>query len=198
MDIILASSSVARSALMKRLQIPFKVFPPNIDESPLPFELPNRYVTRLAYQKALAIALKFPKSIVIGADQVCVYKQAFYGKPKTFSQAFMQLKEFSNKKVYFYGAVSVIYLKNKSVQKKLHITTVYYKKLSSPLIRAYLNKDKPYSCAGSLRSESLGLMLCKKIISPDPSALIGMSLIDISQMLNIIKPNFILHYSIKK
>ena len=184
MQLILASSSKSRATLLKRLHIPFDIIAPNIDETALANETTKQLVQRLAKQKAQAVATQYPQAIVIGSDQVAYCDGQILGKPHTYDNAFKQLRWLSGKTVYFQGGLCVLSPQTPHCQLQLITTIVVFRQLSDTLIDDYLQRDQPYHCAGSLRSEGLGIVLCEKISSDDPNALIGLSLIELTTMLN--------------
>ena len=183
--IILASSSLPRKKLLKRLKLTFSVIKPNIDEKKRVSESITDMVVRLAKTKAEVVALKHPQAIVIGADQVCSYRGKVIGKPYTHENAIKQLTFLSGKKVVFYSGLAITKNGGRSFYTKLNTSNVSFRKLTINEIEAYLKIDKPYKCAGSIKSESLGVSLCSSIKSDDPTSLIGLPLIEICARLNI-------------
>jgi len=178
--IILASQSPYRAKLLSRLGIDFKQVSSNIDEQSLPGESPKALTQRLATAKALHVLnqLSINSSdnlIVIGSDQVACHRGKILGKPHTRERALEQLSAFSNDKVKFYTAVSVI--SNSEKYEHLDITKVYFKDLSKEKIEHYLDSEDVLNCAGSFKSEGLGISLFKKIKNEDPTALIGLPMI---------------------
>ena len=181
--LILASSSPYRQELLKRLKIPFIVQISNISEQHNPNEPPTVLCERLAVQKAQKVAATHPNSLIIGCDQVAVLNKTILGKPGNYETAFQQLTEFSGKTLLFHSAVCLL---NSQTQRKqlTHITTeVRYRKLTSSQIEKYLHSDEPYDCAGSGRIERLGISLVESVVSRDPTALIGLPLITLTQFL---------------
>lgn len=184
--IILASSSKPRISLMKRLKIPFINISPDIDETPLEQEKAQDMVKRLAQQKAEVVAKKYRNAIVIGADQICCYRGTFIGKPMNFDAAFEQLNYLSGKRVKFYSGLAIVRKAKGICDVSLEVSSVTFKNLSKQEITTYLRLEKPYHCAGSIKSEGLGISLCKEIKSSDPTCLIGLPLIAVSTKLNIL------------
>ena len=181
--LVLASSSPFRKMLLERLMIPFEIANPDIDESPVAGESPQELVERLAIEKAKAVASVYTNALVIGSDQVALHGAEIVGKPHTHARAVEQLREVSGKRVDLYTGLALVNTKSKAVQSCVEPYTVYYKPLTNELIEAYLLKEQPYQCAGSLRSEGLGIALLDKFDGDDPSALIGLPLIRLVSML---------------
>ena len=188
-NLILASSSSYRKSLLERLHIPFQCVSPDLDEKALENESAEHPAIRLAREKAQAIAKAFPEAAVIGSDQVaelcfddsCNIKARALGKPGNYQRAVEQLSDQSGQLVKFYTAVTVI--KEGLVSSALDITQVQFRHLTSAEIDAYLKADRPYNCAGSFKAESLGISLFKSVKSDDPTGLIGLPLIKLSQIL---------------
>ena len=181
--LILASSSKYRKELLKRLGIPFDCQTPHIDETPLPDESPAALANRLAVQKAEAISMKNPHAVVIGSDQVAVCNQQIIGKPGSHEAAFDQLSGFSGQSVEFLTAVSVQSHHLQLKEKHTDCTRVLFRTLQPDEIRRYLQKEKPFDCAGAFKAEALGIVLFESIISEDPTALVGLPLIRTAAML---------------
>ena len=181
--LILASSSKYRKILLQRLGIPFKSLSPDIDESVQAGETPKVLVERLATQKALAIARQNPRVIVIGSDQVAVFRGQILGKPGTHESALRQLAGFSGQIVEFLTAVSVQCLDRNFSEQHTDSTRVHFRDLQTEEIERYLAIEKPYDCAGAFKAESLGIVLFEQIASNDPTALTGLPLIQTSAML---------------
>jgi len=190
-NLILASSSIYRKSLLKRLQIEFKCVSPDIDESPRDDETALDQALRLADEKAQAVALQFPDATVIGSDQVAelcftdasanARRPVILGKPGNHQCAVEQLSAQSGQTVKFYTAVTV--LSGGLLNRAMDITEVRFRHLSNAEIEDYLQADKPYNCAGSFKAEALGISLFESVISHDPTALIGLPLIKVSQLL---------------
>ena len=181
--LILGSSSIYRKELLERFGVPFQCVSPDIDESPRTGEAPNALVRRLSESKAEAVAGRTVDSIVIGSDEVAVLDGQIVGKPGTHERAVAQLRASSGKSVTFITGLCVL----DSVSGERHIDSVEvevgFKELDDPTIEAYLHRDKPYSCAGSIRAEGAGSAVLRYIRTDDPSALIGLPLIRLSEML---------------
>jgi septum formation protein len=181
--VILGSTSVYRHKLLSRLGIPFSVESPHVDESQLPGEQPAALAVRLAVAKAMAVAERFPESVVIGSDQVADLQGQALGKPGTHARAIVQLQQMRGKSVIFQTAVAVICLRTGFVQSDLAAVRVRFRDLNDMEIENYLRAEQPYDCAGSAKSEGLGIALLDAIESDDPTALIGLPLIRTCRML---------------
>jgi len=181
--LILGSSSPFRKMLLDRLMVPFDTINPDIDETPLENETPVQLVERLAIAKALEIAKSQPNALIIGSDQVALHGSEIVGKPHTHERAIAQLEAASGKKIELFTGLALVNSATKSVQSEVVPFTVHFKKLNSSTIERYLRKEKPYNCAGSVRSEGLGVALIEKFEGDDPNALIGLPLIRLVSML---------------
>jgi septum formation protein len=172
--------------LMERLKTPFTCAAPNTKEQAMPNESAKSQAIRLAKEKALAVLALNPNSIIIGSDQVGEIKGKLLGKPGTFDKAVTQITNQSGQKVYFHSAICVV-MQNKmgdiSHQSKINTTEVHFKTLSQQRIKQYLKAEQPYDCAGSFKSEGLGISLFSSINSDDPTSLIGLPLIDLCSIL---------------
>ena len=175
--LILASSSRYRCELLQRLQIPFNVAAPDVDETPLPGETPRALAGRLALAKAHTAASASPQAVVIGSDQVADLDGVPLGKPGSHEKAFAQLKLMQGRSVIFQTAVAVVCLEGGFEQSALASVRVKFRDLSDAEIDNYLHAEQPYDCAGSAKSEGLGIALLESIESDDPTALIGLPLI---------------------
>lgn len=182
--IILASSSKYRKQLLERLDIQFDCVSPNIDENTDPNISPKKNAVELSIKKAKEVAKTNPDSIIIASDQLCSLNGKILGKPGNFDNAFKQLKDSSGQKVKFYTGLCVLHQESEKMMTHCDTTTVYFRELADQQITQYLHKDKPYDCAGSFKAESLGICLFKKIKNTDPTALIGLPLIKLCQILN--------------
>lgn len=169
--------------LLERLMIPFETANPDIDESANPGETPQELVERLAIEKAKAVASVYTNALVIGSDQVAVHGDEIVGKPHTHERAIEQLRAASGKRVELYTGLALINTQSKAVQSTVAPYTVFYKPLTDEVIEAYLLKEQPYQCAGSLRAEGLGIALLERFAGEDPNALIGLPLIQLVTML---------------
>lgn len=182
-QLILGSTSRYRRELLERLGIPFQVAAPDVDETPLPQEAPRVLAERLALAKAKAVAAQFPQAVVIGSDQVADLNGQSLGKPGTHDKAVAQLRLMRGQTVVFQTAVTVVCLENGFEQRSLAAVRVKFRDLTDDEIENYLQREKPYDCAGSAKSEGLGIALLASIDSDDPTALIGLPLIRTCQML---------------
>ena len=175
--LILASTSVYRRQLLERLRLPFDVIAPDVDETALPHEAPAPLARRLALAKAQAVAARHPESVVIGSDQVADLDGLALGKPGTHARAVAQLQRMRGQTVVFQTAVAVVCLATGFAQTELAPVKVRFRDLSDAQIEAYLLAEKPYDCAGSAKSEGLGIALLARIDNDDPTALVGLPLI---------------------
>jgi septum formation protein len=181
--VILGSTSVYRRELLSRLRIPFEVQAPDVDETALSDESPLQLAQRLALAKAHAVAQKFPESVVIGSDQVADLDGLALGKPGNFERATLQLRQMRGKTVVFQTAVAVVCHATGFVAQDCAAVDVIFRDLSDDDISAYLLAETPYDCAGSAKSEGLGIALLAAIHSDDPTALVGLPLIRTCNML---------------
>ena len=181
--LILGSTSVYRRELLGRLRIPFSVESPQVDESPLPGELPAALACRLALAKAKAVAARFPEAVVIGSDQVADQDGQALGKPGNHTRAVLQLRQMSGKTVIFQTAIAVVCQASGFSQEALAPVKVKFRELSDAEIENYLLAEKPYDCAGSAKSEGLGIALLERIDNDDPTALVGLPLIRTAALL---------------
>jgi septum formation protein len=179
----LGSTSRYRKELLSRLQIPFDTAAPNVDETPHPHESPKDLAMRLALAKAHAVALKNPQAVVIGSDQVADLEGEPLGKPGNHANATLQLQRMRGKTVIFQTALSVVCLTTRFEKTDLAAVKVKFRDLSDSEIESYLLAEEPYDCAGSAKSEGLGIALLESIESDDPTALIGLPLIRTCLML---------------
>ena len=181
--LILGSTSAYRRELLDRLRIPFSVESPHVDETPLPDESPAELACRLALAKANAVAQRFPGCVVIGSDQVADLEGHALGKPGTHERATSQLRQMRGKTVIFQTALAVVCLESGFCQQDLAPVKVTFRDLNDTEIENYLRQEQPYDCAGSAKSEGLGIALLDAIESDDPTALVGLPLIRTSRML---------------
>ncbi len=182
--LILASTSPYRRELLSRLRLPFSVHAPGIDETPLVSESPPALARRLALNKAKALAERFPGATVIGSDQVADLDGQPLGKPGSHDNALAQLRAMSGCNVVFQTAVAVVRVGPSPFDEvALQSVKVQFRTLSEQEIERYLQLEPAYDCAGSAKSEGLGIILLKSIESNDPTALIGLPLIDTSRLL---------------
>lgn len=184
MQIILSSTSPYRKALLERLQINFSCESPNIDETPFAHEPVEDMVVRLAIAKAQAIANKHPDALIIGSDQSAVLNGEKLSKPGNYENAFEQLSNASGKKITFQTSLCLLNSNTGNVQSTCVPYTVVFKTLSAKMIENYLHKEEPYNCAGSFKSEALGIALFERFEGDDPNALMGLPLIQLVNFLN--------------
>lgn len=181
--LVLGSSSRYRRELLSRLNLTFVVAVPDVDETPRPGEPPKELALRLALAKAQAVAAKFPHAAVIGSDQVADLDGESLGKPGTHERAVAQLRRMRGRTVVFQTAVAVVCQETGFEQLELAAVSVRFRQLSDTEIESYLRAEQPYDCAGSARSEGLGIALLDAIDSDDPTALVGLPLIRTCRML---------------
>lgn len=181
--LILGSTSPYRRELMQRLAIPFETAAPDIDETRYDGESARDMVLRLSLQKAQAVAAQYPDALIIGSDQCAVLHEQVIGKPGNHENAVQQLQNSSGKTVAFLTGLCLYDSRDGSYQLDVVPFAVDFRELNDAEIDAYLRKDQPYNCAGSFRSESLGITLFKRMHGNDPTALMGLPLIRLSQML---------------
>lgn len=182
-DLILASSSVYRRELLEHLQLPFISIAPNVDETPLDNELPQDTALRLAQVKARKVAEDHPDALIIGCDQVATLGNMQLGKPLTHENAVKQLRTMRGHKVTFYSALCLYNAATGNMQAEAVPYIVKFRELTDNQIESYLLKEQPYHCAGSAKSEGLGIALIESMIGEDPNALIGLPLIKLITML---------------
>ncbi|MET0355399.1 MAG: nucleoside triphosphate pyrophosphatase [Cellvibrio sp.] len=181
--ILLASSSIYRRDLLSRLGLTFTWASPEIDESPLTDESPDDLVRRLSLAKARALASSHVDSLIIGSDQVAVLDNQIIGKPHTYERAFAQLRAASGKSVTFKTGLCLLNAITRRSQVQVEEFRVYFRELSNEQIHHYLSYEQPYDCAGSFKSEGLGIALFNKLSGDDPNTLIGLPLIRLVEML---------------
>ena len=178
---MLASGSRYRKELLERLGLPFEVFSPRVDEAPLHGEPAARTALRLSLVKATAACER--GELIIGADQVASCEGRRYGKPGSHDNAVRQLRELSGKTVEFHTAVTLLDSRKKEHESRLVPCRVVFRRLDERRIEAYLQREKPYDCSASAKAEGLGIALVERIETHDPSSLIGLPLIALSEML---------------
>jgi septum formation protein len=181
--LILGSTSPYRRELLARLRLPFEVSSPEVDETPLPDEKPRDLALRLARAKAQAVAARHPGAIVIGSDQVADLGGEPLGKPGTHERAVAQLRRMRGRTVVFQTAVAVVCLASGFERVELAPVHVRFRELTDAEIESYLRAETPYDCAGSAKSEGLGIALLESIENDDPTALIGLPLIRTARLL---------------
>ncbi len=181
--LVLASTSVFRRELLARLQIPFEVASPETDEAGLPGESPAATAERLSLAKARAVADRFPDALIIGSDQVAYLDNRRFGKPLTHDRAVEQLRLMRGRTVIFHTGLCLYNSASGNSQLCGVPTEVTFRQLTDAEIERYLEKEKPYHCAGSAKSEGLGISLLSSMRGDDPNALIGLPLIALCGML---------------
>ena len=181
--LILGSTSPYRRELLQRLRLPFEVVRPEVDETPHAGELPMALAQRLAMEKALAVARQHPQAVVIGSDQVADLDGEPLGKPGSHERAVAQLQRMSGQTVVFQTAVAVVCIESGFAEQALAQVKVQFRQLSDAAIETYLRAEAPYDCAGSAKSEGLGIALLERIDNQDPSALVGLPLIHTCRLL---------------
>jgi septum formation protein len=182
-NLILASSSIYRRELLTRLQLPFSCVTPDVDESALAHELPQETALRLAQVKAKKVALDNPNALIIGCDQVATLDNIQLGKPLTHENATKQLRLMRGREVVFHSALCLYNPLTLNMQAEVVPYVVTFRDLSDAQIESYLIKEQPYQCAGSAKSEGLGIAIIEKMTGDDPNALIGLPLIKLVSML---------------
>lgn len=181
--LILGSTSPYRRALLERLGLPFDIARPEVDETPLPGEAPQALAIRLALAKAQDVAARHPEAIIIGSDQVADLNGQSLGKPHTHERAVAQLSRMSGQTVVFHTAIAVVCQASHLVLQDLAAVRTRFRPLDAAEIERYLRAEQPYDCAGSAKSEGLGISLLDAIDNDDPTALIGLPLIRTCRML---------------
>jgi len=181
--LVLGSTSPYRRELLARLRIPFEVAAPDVDETPQALETPKQLACRLAMAKARAVAAQFPACVVIGSDQVADLDGQALGKPGNHRRAVAQLQQMRGKTVIFQTAVAVVCVETGFAQMDLAPVKVKFRDLTDFEIEAYLQAETPYDCAGSAKSEGLGIALLEAIDNDDPTALVGLPLIRTCRMI---------------
>jgi septum formation protein len=183
-NLILASSSIYRRELLTRLQIPFSCISPDVDETPLENELPQETALRLAQDKAIKIGATHTDALVIGCDQVATLDNIQLGKPLNHDNATKQLRMMRGREVIFHSALCLYNAKTQHMQVAVVPYVVQFRNLTDAQIENYLLKEQPYHCAGSAKSEGLGIAIIERMTGEDPNALIGLPLIALINMLN--------------
>ena len=182
--LILASSSEYRRQLLQKLLIPFNSVSPNVDESALAGEKPQETALRLAQEKAKKIGNEYPHALVIGCDQVATLDDEQLGKPLNHNNATKQLQKMRGREVVFHSALCLYNAATGNMQALVVPYLVKFRQLSDDQIESYLTKEQPYHCAGSAKSEGLGIALIERMLGEDPNALIGLPLIKLITMLH--------------
>jgi len=181
--LVLASTSISRKELLGRLGLPFITASPDVDESPLAHETPRQLVSRLAEAKARAVAAQHPDALIIGSDQVAIIDGNILGKPGNHARAAAQLRMVSGKRLKFLTGLCLLNTTTDRAQVNIVTFGVVFRALSDAQIERYLAREQPYHCAGSFKSENLGIALCERCEGDDPTALIGLPLIRLVRML---------------
>lgn len=181
--VVLGSTSRYRRELLARLHLPFEVAAPEVDETPLPGEAPRALALRLALAKARAVAARHPEAVVIGSDQVADLAGQPLGKPGEHARAVQQLRQMRGQVVVFQTALAVVCQASGFEQVDLAPVRVRFRELTDDEIEHYLQTEKPYDCAGSAKSEGLGIALLESIENDDPTALVGLPLIRTARLL---------------
>jgi len=182
--LILASTSPFRRELLARLGLEFEVTPPGVDETALSGEDAQGLALRLSKEKASAVAATINHGLVIGSDQVAVLGAEILGKPLDRADAIRQLTMASGREMHLYTGLTLVNAASGTVQQDVVAYRVMYRDLTPDQIEQYLDLDAPFGCCGSLRAESLGIALLRELSGPDPSALIGLPLISLVEMLD--------------
>ena len=181
--IVLASTSPYRRDLLERLRLPFEAKASSVDETPLPGETAREIALRLAQAKARAVAPSSPGALVIGCDQVAALAGSCLGKPGNHANAVAQLKAMRGKIVLFHTALALFNTESAAMQTAEVPTAVHFRRYSDSEIEHYLELEQPYDCAGSAKIEGLGIVLVERVTGDDPSALIGLPLMQLAAML---------------
>lgn len=183
MNLILASTSVYRKELLSRLLLPFETDAPDVDETPRAGEPPEQLVQRLAEAKARAVAPRHGDALVIGSDQVASINGEILNKPITHENAAAQLRKASGNRLLFLTGLCLLNSRSGRAQIEVVPFGVVFRSLTDAQIENYLRREQPYHCAGSFKSEALGIALCERFEGDDPTALIGLPLIRLTRML---------------
>ena len=184
MQLILASTSPFRKIILEKLNVNFTaIAPQNVDETPLSGEIPEQLVSRLAEAKAKAVAESFSNALIIGSDQVAVVDGQIVGKPGDHENAVKQLKRASGKRVSFLTGLCLYNTESKRMQIEVVPYNVIFRQLTDSQIEHYLKIEQPYNCAGSFKSEGMGIVLFKRLEGEDPNTLVGLPLIRLVRML---------------
>ena len=181
--LILASSSIYRLELLQRLQVPFSSVSPHVDETILDNEQPQQSALRLAQEKAKKVGSEYPHALIIGCDQVATLNGEQLGKPLNYNNATKQLRAMRGQEVIFHSALCLLNAETGNLQSIVVPYVVKFRNLTDAQIEHYLLKEQPYHCAGSAKSEGLGIALIERMTGDDPNALIGLPLIQLISML---------------
>ena len=181
--LVLASSSRYRRELLARFGVPFSTDSPDIDESPRPFEPADAMVLRLSRAKAAAVAERWPQAVVIGSDQAASFDGQILGKPGTAEAAVAQLLDFAGKRVDFFTGLAVLHVSSGRLATHLDCTSAFFRDATAQEIRAYVEREAPLDCAGGIKFEGFGPLLLEAVDTRDPTAAIGLPLIQLGEML---------------
>jgi septum formation protein len=181
--LVLASSSPYRQDLLRKLGLPFEAVAPGVAETPLDGEAPDALAMRLAEEKARAVAHRFPDSLIIGSDQVAVLDGEQLTKPMSRDHTLNQLRKASGRSVIFHTALCVVNSTTGEAKTDLDRCTVVFRTLSDAQIERYVDRDRPFDCAGGFKAEGLGIVLFERIEGNDPNALVGLPLIRLTRLL---------------
>mgnify|MGYP000615418660 CR=1 FL=1 len=184
LPLILGSTSPFRAEILQKLCISFDTAAPDINESPLSNESPSELVKRLSVCKAKKVAETHPAALIVGSDQVACVDQQILGKPHTHENAIEQLRFLSGKIVSFHTGLCLFNSESGNTQSTVEVFKVYFRALTDGQIERYLRNEQPYNCAGSFKSEALGVSLFKKLEGDDPNTLIGLPLIRLVEFLS--------------
>lgn len=193
--IVLGSTSPFRRSLLEKLHIPFDCDKPNIDESPLENESPRALVERLAIEKAKKVAERHKDALIIGSDQVAICDDVILGKPHTRENAIKQLMSFSGKRVTFLTGLCVLDSNSNQTKSLVEPFYVDFKRLTEKEVATYVDIEEPLNCAGSFKSEGLGISLFEKLSGDDPNSLIGLPLIKLISLLRQLDYDVFSHMS---
>ncbi len=182
--LVLASTSPFRKEILKKLGVPFAAADPKVDEQATPDESATALVERLAIAKASAVAPRHPDSLIVGSDQLAVLDDQVLGKPHTHENAVRQLTDCSGRAITFYTGICLYNSTTNRYQSSVELFRVHFRKLSKRQIESYLQAEQPYNCAGSFKSEGLGISLFERLEGDDPNTLIGLPLIRLISMLD--------------
>ncbi|BBB26203.1 Maf family protein [Amphritea japonica] len=182
-QLILASSSPFRKEILNKLNLTYKAISPDVDETPLDTEIPIDYVARLSQAKAKALQADHPTALIIGSDQTAVINGEIIGKPGDYNNAFKQLSDASGQKITFYTGLTLLNASTGMLDTDVIPFHVHFRILTPSMIEHYLKAEQPYNCAGSFKSEGLGIALFEKLEGDDPNSLIGLPLIRLIRML---------------
>ncbi|REF27813.1 MAF protein [Xenorhabdus cabanillasii] len=182
LPIVLSSTSIYRRLLLEKIGLPFTCAAPYVNESLQENETPEQLVMRLSQAKATTLQKHYSSHLIIGSDQVCVLNGKITGKPHNFENALSQLKKASGQRVTFYTGITLFNSKTGNTDTRCELFHVHFRTLTEAEIINYLKKEQPFNCAGSFKSEGLGITLFEKLDGKDPNTLIGLPLITLTEM----------------